>query len=60
MYPIGPLLFDRYLDQAAHTVLGMWNVSRWYSQMGLMVGSVFLECADWTGPDWTGLDWSRA
>ena len=32
-----------YLDQAALTVLGMWNVSRWYSQMGLMVGSVFLE-----------------
>lgn len=32
-----------YLDQAAHTVLGMWNVSRWYSQMGLMVGTVFLE-----------------
>ena len=32
-----------YLEQAARTVLGMWNVSRWYSQMGLMVGSVFAE-----------------
>ena len=32
-----------YLDQAARTTLGMWNVSRWYSQMGLMVGSVFRE-----------------
>ena len=33
----------RYLEQAARTALGMWNVSRWYSQMGLMVGSVYLE-----------------
>ena len=28
-------------EQAARTVLGMWDVARWYSQMGLMVGSVF-------------------
>ena len=32
-----------YLEQAARTALGMWNVSRWYAQMGLMVGSVFRE-----------------
>ena len=30
-----------YLNQAAHTIAGMWQQARWYSQQGLMVGSVF-------------------
>jgi len=30
-----------YLDMAANTVLGMWQQARWYSQQGLMAGSVF-------------------
>ena len=32
-----------YLDQAAHTILGMWKQARWYSQQGLMAGSVFKD-----------------
>eukprot|EP00729_Bicosta_minor_P005253 gene5253-10386_t len=32
-----------YLDQAAKTILGMWSQARWYSQQGLMVGSVFKD-----------------
>ena len=30
-----------YLDQAARTITGMWEQARWYSQQGLMAGSVF-------------------
>ena len=32
-----------YLDMAANTILGMWEQARWYSQQGLMVGSVFKD-----------------
>ena len=28
-----------YLDQAAHTIAGMWEQAHWYSQQGLMAGS---------------------
>ena len=34
---------DWYLDQAANTIIGMWDQARWYSQQGLMVGSVFKD-----------------
>jgi hypothetical protein len=30
-----------YLDQAAKTITAMWQQARWYSQQGLMAGSVF-------------------
>jgi hypothetical protein len=30
-----------YLDQAAKTITAMWEQARWYSQQGLMAGSVF-------------------
>ena len=32
-----------YLNQAANTIMGMWSQARWYSQQGLMVGSVFKD-----------------
>ena len=30
-----------YLNMSARTIVGMWEQARWYSQQGLMAGSVF-------------------
>ncbi|EIE25381.1 hypothetical protein COCSUDRAFT_61600 [Coccomyxa subellipsoidea C-169] len=32
-----------YLQQAAATIKGMWTVAKWYTQFGLMAGTVFRE-----------------
>ncbi|KAK9810984.1 hypothetical protein WJX73_003381 [Symbiochloris irregularis] len=32
-----------YLQQACHTIMGMWQQARWYTQFGLMAGTVFRE-----------------
>ncbi|CAL8460615.1 g144 [Coccomyxa elongata] len=32
-----------YLQQAALTIKGMWSVAKWYTQFGLMAGSVFRD-----------------